>query len=579
MAQTATALGNSGTVGAKRPGGSAAVSAPRPPWILNWWRDLLFFVGTPLLLLPLATVAQTRWTAQDIYLFVGAFGAMGHHLPGMIRAYGDRALFARFRLRFVVAPLVLLTVCILCTIYGLKALEVVAFTWGIWHGMMQTYGFCRIYDVKVAAGAVGRARADFYFCFAWFVAVVVLSPMRLRSFLDFYYESGGLIVTEPVLQALRAAAVAALALVSAVFVWQHFGDWRRGRGVSLVKLALLASSISFWWYCNIGVANILVGIALFEIFHDVQYLTIVWSFNRNRVERDSSIGGFLRFVFRRSGALIGLYVGLVLAYGSIGLVAGGLSSELIRQVLLGCVTASALLHFYYDGFIWKVRERATRESLGLDQAGGPADVAAARRSLAPWMLHGLRWAVLALPFAVLCAIQLSGRTLPLLERRARVAEVLPQDAQAQLNYGKALHEVGQLKEAMTRYESARKLNPTLDETEFFLGLAYSDLGEIDTAMGFYRRSLELNPKNPDAECNLAGLFNAKGKPGEARRHYERSLELKPRQVLARKELADLQTDNGEYDAAVENYLAALKLKPDFAQARTGLALARSMAKK
>ncbi len=345
MARTATALGNPGTAAAKKSGSGAAVAAPRPPWILNWWRDLLFFVGTPLLLLPLAAAAQTRWTAQDIYLFVGAFGAMGHHLPGMIRAYGDRALFARFRMRFVLAPVVLLAVCIFCTIYGLKALEVVAFTWGIWHGMMQTYGFCRIYDVKVAAGAAGRARADFYFCLAWFVAVVVLSPMRLRSFLDFYYESGGLIVTEPVLQALRAAAVAALALVSAVFVWQHFGDWRRGRGVSLVKLALLASSISFWWYCNIGVANILVGIALFEIFHDVQYLTIVWSFNRNRVERDSSIGGFLRFVFRRSGALVGLYVGLVFAYGSIGLVAGGVSSELIRQILLGCVTASALLHF------------------------------------------------------------------------------------------------------------------------------------------------------------------------------------------------------------------------------------------
>ncbi len=538
----------------------------------------MFFVGTPLLLLPLAAAAQTKWSAQDIYLFVGAFGAMGHHLPGMIRAYGDRALFARFRLRFVVAPLVLLAVCIFCTIYGLKALEVLAFTWGIWHGLMQTYGFCRIYDVKVAAGAVSRARADFYFCLAWFVAVVVLSPMRLRSFLDFYYESGGLVVTEPALQALRAAAVAALVLVTAVFVWQHVGDWRRGRGVSLVKLALLATSISFWWYCNIGVTNILVGIALFEIFHDVQYLTIVWSFNRNRVERDPTIRGFLRFVFRRSGALIGLYVGLVLAYGSIGLVAGGVSSELIRQVLLGCVTASALLHFYYDGFIWKVRERETRESLGLDQAGG-VEIAAARRSFPPWMVHGLRWSALGFPFAVLCAVQLSGRTLPLLERRARVAEVLPQDAQAQLNYGKALHEAGRVNEAMTRYESAQQLNPRLEETEFYLGLAYSDRGEVEAAMESYRRSLELNPKNPDAECNLAGLYLAKGKPGEARQHYERSLELKPRQVLARKELADLQCDNGEYAAAVENYLAALKLKPDFVQAKTGLVLARSMAKK
>ena len=37
---------------------------------------------------------------------------------------------------------------------------------------------------------------------------------------------------------------------------------------------------------------------LFEIFHDVQYLAIVWLFNRKRVDTDPQVGGFTRFVFR-----------------------------------------------------------------------------------------------------------------------------------------------------------------------------------------------------------------------------------------------------------------------------------------
>ena len=45
-------------------------------------------------------------------------------------------------------------------------------------------------------------------------------------------------------------------------------------------------SIAFWWYSNVAVSNMLVGIALFEVFHDVQYLTIVWIFNLNRVDRN-----------------------------------------------------------------------------------------------------------------------------------------------------------------------------------------------------------------------------------------------------------------------------------------------------
>ncbi|MDQ3414746.1 MAG: hypothetical protein M3480_07215 [Verrucomicrobiota bacterium] len=42
-------------------------------------------------------LAQMRWSVQNIYIYVAAFGVMGHHLLGMTRASGDRALFARYR--------------------------------------------------------------------------------------------------------------------------------------------------------------------------------------------------------------------------------------------------------------------------------------------------------------------------------------------------------------------------------------------------------------------------------------------------------------------------------------------------
>ena len=163
-----------------------------------------------------------------------------------------------------------------------------------------------------------------------------------------------------------------------------------------MKLALLGTSIGFWWFCNNGVSNILAGIALFEVFHDVQYLSLVWIYNRNRVEKDSSIGGFMRFVFRRSGSLVGLYIGLVFAYGSLGYFSTRLEIETIKRVLTGVVAASGLLHFYYDGFIWKVRERSTRQSLGL--AGGITPSAASNNFLPTWLSHGLKWvAVFVIP--------------------------------------------------------------------------------------------------------------------------------------------------------------------------------------
>src|SRR5436853_1728757 len=555
--------------------GAKVVSSATPsPWILDRWRDLVLFVGTPVLLIPFLSAAQARWSAQDIFLFVGAFGAMGHHLPGMIRAYGDRALFDRFKIRFVVAPVALLAVCIWSSVYNIQAVQLVALAWGIWHGMMQTYGFCRIYDAKASAKAAARAKVDLALCFAWFLAAVILSPMRFRTCLDLYYESGGPVIPPAVILGGRYFVLGALAIVTALFVWRQWRDWSKSGVISPIKLTLLVSSIAFWWYCNNGVQNILVGIALFEVFHDVQYLAIVWIYNRARVERDETIHGFMRFVFRRSGSLIGVYVGLVLAYGSIGFTTLGVSIEAIKHVLIGIVTASALLHFYYDGFIWKVRETQTRAMLGIDGSG--VSTLPAPRAWPAWVRHGLRWAVLIVPVAALCAAQLGGRVVPALERTSKVAEILPANAQAQLNYGKALHEAGQIQRAIERYQAALARDPSLSEAEFYLGRAQSDLGELDSAVEHYERAFRMEPKNGRWEFRFARALAGKGLSKEARAHYEHALSLDSAQPIAHKELADLLCGFGEYQAAIPHYETAVRLDPDYREAKENLAFTRSL---
>src|SRR5437870_13915813 len=181
-------------------------------WILNSWRDLILYVGTPLLILPVFALAQSRWSPQDIYLFVAAFGAMGHHLPGMIRAYGDRALFERFRWRFIFAPLFLLMTCIAFYWWDLKGIILVVFFWGVWHGMMQTYGFCRIYDAKTGTFDALTRRLDFATCGLSFATAVLLSPQRMADTLEMYYASGGPLVPPSLLhnaqQVVLAIAIA-----------------------------------------------------------------------------------------------------------------------------------------------------------------------------------------------------------------------------------------------------------------------------------------------------------------------------------------------------------------------------------
>jgi len=545
-----------------------AATPKKSLWILDSWRDLVLYVGTPLLLVPAFALAQARWSPQDIYLFVAAFGAMGHHLPGMIRAYGDRALFERFKWRFILAPLFLLAVCTAFFWWDLKGILLVVFFWGVWHGLMQTYGFCRIYDAKTGTFDALTRRLDFATCVIWFATAVALSPYRLSDTLDTYYMCGGPFIPASIIHFGQQLILLAAIAVSVLFIL-HFGRmWLVGHRPNPVKLALLVTSIAFWWYCNNLVANIIVGIALFEVFHDVQYLSLVWIYNRNRVEKDSNIGGFMRFVFRRSGSLIGLYVGLVFAYGSVAYFNAHLGIENIKRVLTGVVTASTLLHFYYDGFIWKVRERSTRQSLGL--SGGTADVSLGG-ILPSWAWHGLKWvAVFVVPLGALWFWQ-THLNVPEIQRRAWLVADVPAGAKQHFDYGVALQKENRWQEAEEQYKIALRLNPSAPKSHMNLAVALMAQAKFDEAAPHMEEALRLEPNDGEFHLRYANLLQRIGRGDEAGPQYEAAARLLTDSPEAHYNYALSLVSAGKGNDSLSELRQVVQLKPDHVDAQLQLA--------
>jgi Tfp pilus assembly protein PilF len=539
-------------------------------WILDSWRDLVLYVCTPLLIVPIFLVAQARWSAQDIYLFVAAFGAMGHHLPGMIRAYGDRALFQRFKWRFIFAPIFLVVVCAAFSIWDLKGIVLVAFVWGVWHGMMQTYGFCRIYDAKVGSFAQITRRLDFALCGIWFATAVLLSPQRMTDTLETYYSAGGPFIPPALLHTLQQGLLAVAIAVAGLFLANYVWSWVRGQRPSPVKLVLLITSISFWWYCNNIVASVLVGIALFEVFHDVQYLSLVWIYNRKRVESDSSIGGFMHFVFRRSGSLIGLYVGLIFAYGALGYYKSSVGVESVKNVLAGVVTASALLHFYYDGFIWKVREKSTRQSLGI--TGGTADVST-KGFLPGWALHGAKWVgVFVIPLGALWLGQTHSARSEL-DRVAMIATDLPTSSRAHLNHATALQDAGRADEAAEAFSKSLRLNPDSAKAHVGLATILTGKGELDEAHKHYETALKMDPNNAEYHSGYAYLLEQLGHDDQAAAECEAAVRLAPKSALAHHSYGAFLEKHGKLDEATAQYREAVRADPSLADAQIDLGTA------
>src|SRR5437867_2018944 len=534
---------------------------PSSRWIVAPWQDLVLFVGTPLLIIPAFLAARTRWRVEELSLFVASFGAIGHHLPGMLRAYGDRALFQRFRWRFLVAPVFLAATCLVFALRDLNGIVLVVYFWGVWHGLMQTYGFLRIYEAKSGPSSPLTARLDHAMCVTWFATAVLVSPSRMTTILSLFYTSGGPLLEASAIEALRTTSISLTGAVTVAFFCHTAWMWHRGRPVNSVKLLLLTTSFGFFWYTNVAVANLLAGIALFEVFHDVQYLSIVWIYNLNRVQKDRGVGAFTRFLFRRSGALVGVYVGLVVAYGSLNLVSTAMSTGLLKRMLTGLLAASALLHFYYDGFIWKVRERTTRQSLGL--GGGPPERAQAVRPA--WLLHGAKWILFVLPVATLGLAEKQGRA-PALDRARAIAQTAPASADAQERFGVLLASAGRWDEAVARLRDAVRLDPDNAEAQSNLGVKLAQVGRLTEAVTHYREAIRIEPGDALTQTNLGNTLSRLGEFPEAIRHFEAALRINPNRVDAHIDWGAALLRQGALDEAIGHFREALRISPNQPQA-------------
>jgi hypothetical protein len=172
--------------------------------------DLILILLTPVLAIPAIFMLSSSWVgvrAETISLIVTAFFATGHHLPGLIRAYGDRELFERLRWRFLLAPPLLFLAYFPLTIYHFDLYRLIILFWATWHGLMQLYGFVRIYDAKVGSTSHVTAYWDWLVCLCGFITPQVLCPETLSSFLENWYSAGGPFISAGTLNILYWSCV------------------------------------------------------------------------------------------------------------------------------------------------------------------------------------------------------------------------------------------------------------------------------------------------------------------------------------------------------------------------------------
>ena len=489
-------------------------------WMINPSADCLLILLTPLIAAPAVLIlssARLGVTASTISLTVAAFFALGHHLPGLIRAYGDQELFQRFRWRFILAPPLVFLAYYPLYDYHFDLYRLIILVWATWHGLMQVYGFVRIYDAKVGSTSKSTANWDWMVCLCGFVTPRLLKPELISHTLGHWYAAGGSMISPWVLNAARGGALAICVVVLVGFSANYVVQSYRGPRPNPLKLVMLASAIGTWWFAMCFVDELILGIALFDICHDVQYNAIVWMYNRRLVSSNSRLSAFMTYLFRRGAVL--LYLGLITAYGALGLVAPLVADGTVSRFFYGVIFTSTILHYYYDGFIWKVRERTNQVNLGLGQSSNSPG---SRLQAVGIYAHALKWSPAIIVLGLLFASDFLNPPLttthkqelersytqslvgkPVLPEREEeiswlytrfeaaqvIAATVPDDRGAQLQAAVLLANFGRNDEAVNRLEDLLRQHPDYRDAHIALGDIHYYRGNLNQASDRYRSAL------------------------------------------------------------------------------------------
>lgn len=345
-------------------------TAWRSAYIIDRKQDYVWFLALPFAAVGFALLAQ-RFLPGAALAAVALWVTIPHHFVTWLRVYGSAAEFARFRQRFLLGPVVLVGAVYLLMQYAPLSLVLLVTLWDHQHSLMQQYGFARIYDFKAKAGAPHTARFDLYFNWVFFVNMLVVSPLFSTVWVRMLHE-WGVPVAASTVELVQALSWTVAIVYGLVYLGHILWCRQKGYALNPLKYLFLFASYFLWYFTSFTSPYLLVYAVAHRIMHGIQYIVMVYFYNRHKVERGGSDSGLLTYLGKpgRVKAFVLMCAAYALVFHALteghvrdfgfGLVGFNTNFDLFSYSLL---SSFALLHYYYDSFIWKVRKREVQEGL------------------------------------------------------------------------------------------------------------------------------------------------------------------------------------------------------------------------
>ena len=287
-------------------------------------------------------------------------------LPGTLIALVAVSAAAR-----VLAPGLLVPVSLL-----VNGIFVAYIGWLLHHGMSQKYGILRIYSSKSGHETKVPGWVDRFVAWSWIPMLLVwtagASPEMLRAYLD-NQSLGASNVISPLMRLTERHFVAALLVASLPIVGglATFGyyEWKLHRLQNVPRLGYVAGTSLL--YASIFVIGPAGAYVAFAASHSIEYMTFILAFQRRRYGRSDGSAPVLEHVTRHPLVYFGTGVAGLLALFVVGRYVLGYGVAQVPYAfgypiplwVYWYSILQAMIHFYYDGFLWKLRRPELARSI------------------------------------------------------------------------------------------------------------------------------------------------------------------------------------------------------------------------
>ena len=255
------------------------------------------------------------------------------------------------------------------------AIAVAAGIWNFWHVYAQKYGIFRLYNAKGGGPSPVPAWADRCFVFAFFPLYVTwLAPNYADTAIRQFSQAREIIPRfVEFLLAIQPVAVP-LSLLFALFAVASYlrFEWKSNRFGNPARnsMALGTTALGLAFFAFDPIKCYLA----FAFSHAVEYMVFVWGFQKRRyggapLAHDPLIGRILRHPWVFYLGFTGILCGLAVYLGFWGALVSPASERPMFfgipgwRWLVAWTVYQSLMHFYFDGFLWKMRDPKLREHL------------------------------------------------------------------------------------------------------------------------------------------------------------------------------------------------------------------------